>query len=36
MRALLSFIKDLFTTLASPGAPWPDGSCCLERHTRLK
>jgi hypothetical protein len=36
MHTLLSFFKDLFKAITSPGAPLPDGSCCLERHTRLK
>lgn len=36
MRALLSFFKDLFKAITSPGASLPDGSCCLERHTHLR
>jgi hypothetical protein len=36
MRALMQFIRDLIKALTAPGAPLPDGSCCLERHGRLK
>lgn len=31
MRALLDFLKDLLQAVTSPGAPWPDQSCCQFR-----
>lgn len=36
MRALMTFLADLFRALTAPGAPLPDGSCQLQRRTRLK
>jgi hypothetical protein len=36
MDSLMSFFKDLWQSLTSPGGPLPDGSCCLERPTRFK
>lgn len=36
MRALMTFIRDLFKALTAPGAPLPDGSCQLRRRAPLK
>lgn len=36
MHSLMSFFKDLWQSLTSPGGSLPDGSCCLERTARYK